>query len=115
MSNWIDYDMLMAEISLHRSNAQLYIRNYKDDNKPLPTSPDGYTTSGFIDRLLYENEVGKEMALMCLQQWCEDFKFSANDVAHLDSFGVSSQKMSPSTENIVSQQAKDSNSQSLHE
>lgn len=113
MSNWIDYNMLMAEIALHRSNAQLYIKNYKDSNKPFPTSPDGYTTSGFIDRLLYENEVGKEMALMCLQQWCEDFKFSANDVAYLDLFGVASQKISPLPDSIVSQQAKDSNSQLL--
>jgi len=80
MSNWIDYDMLMDEIALHRSNAQLYIKNYKDNNKPFPTSPDGYTTGGFIDRLLYEKEVGKEIALMCLQQWCEDFKFSSNEV-----------------------------------
>ncbi len=80
MSHWINFDLLMAEIGLHRSNAQREILNYKNENKPFPTSPSEYTSRDFVHRLLYENEVGKEIILMCLEVWCNDFKFSSEEV-----------------------------------
>lgn len=88
MSNWIDYDMLMAEIGLHRSNAQREILHYKEKNKPMKTSPSEYTQREFVDRLLYENEVGMEIILMCLQSWCNDFKFSTEELKELEEFKV---------------------------
>ena len=86
MSNWIDYDMLMAEIGLHRGNAQREILHYKEKNKPMKTSPSEYTQHEFVDRLLYENEVGKEVILMCLENWCNDFKFSTEELKEFDEF-----------------------------
>ena len=80
MSNWIDFDMLMSEIGLHRNNAQRRILHYRDRHTPPPTCPNLYTTHDFIDRFLYENEVGAEHILMCLQRWVEDFKFSDEEV-----------------------------------
>ena len=88
MSNWIDYDMLMAEIGLHRGNAQREILRYKEKNKPMKTSPREYTQHEFVDRLLYENEVGQEIILMCLQNWCNDFKLSREEVKELEEFKV---------------------------
>lgn len=86
MSNWIDYNMLMAEIGLHRANAQREILNYKEKNKPMKTSPSEYTQREFVDRLLYENEVGMEIILMCLENWCNDFKFSDEELKELEEF-----------------------------
>ena len=86
MGNWIDFDMLMAEIGLHRNNAQREILHYKENNKPMKTSPSEYTQHEFVDRLLYENEVGKEIILMCLQNWCNDFKFSTEELKEFDEF-----------------------------
>lgn len=85
MSYWVDYNMLMSEIALHRSNAQRRILDYKENNKPsLKTSVSAYTQRDFIDRLLYENEVGKEIILMCLERWCKDFKFSTEEVKAME-------------------------------
>ena len=84
MSQWIDYDLLKMEIGLHRSNAQREIVNYKEKHKPLPTSRSEYTTKDFIDRLIYENEVGREIALSCLEGWCDDFKFSDEEVTEIE-------------------------------
>lgn len=86
MSNWIDYNMLMAEIGLHRANAQREILNYKEKNKAMKTSPSEYTQREFVDRLLYENEVGIETILMCLENWCNDFKFSNEELKELEEF-----------------------------
>ena len=86
MSNWVDFDMLMAEIGLHRDNAQREIVHYKEECRPMKTSPSEYTQREFVKRLLYENEIGKETALMCLQQWCNDFKFSTEELMKLDEF-----------------------------
>ena len=84
MSQWIDYDLLKMEIGLHRSNAEREIVNYKEKNDPFLTSPKEYTREALIDRLLYENEVGKEIALSCLERWCDDFKFSDEEVAEIE-------------------------------
>ncbi len=86
MGNWIDFDMLMSEIDLWRSNTQREILYYKENNKPMKTSPSEYTQHEFVDRLLYENEVGKEIILMCLQNWCNDFKFSTEELKEFDEF-----------------------------
>lgn len=86
MSNWIDFDMLMSEIGLWRDNAQRGILYYKENNKPMKTSPSEYTQHEFVDRLLYENEVGKEIILMCLENWCNDFKFSTDELKEFDEF-----------------------------
>lgn len=86
MGNWIDFDMLMSEIDLWRSNTQREILYYKENNKPMKTSPSEYTQHEFVDRLLYENEVGKEIILMCLQNWCNDFKFSTEELKQMEEF-----------------------------
>lgn len=86
MSNWINFDMLMDEIGLHRSNAQREILAYKENNKPMKTSPSEYTQHEFVDRLLYENEVGQEIILMCLESWCKDFKFSTEELKQMEEF-----------------------------
>lgn len=84
MSQWIDYDLLKMEIGLHRSNAQREIVNYKEKNESFLTSPKEYTRQAFIDRLLYENEVGTEITLSCLERWCDDFKFSGEEVTEIE-------------------------------
>ena len=38
MSYWINYEMLKAEINLHRDNAQRIIKSYKGQNKAFPDS-----------------------------------------------------------------------------
>lgn len=80
---WIDFNMLISEIEFHRSNAQRRILGYRDKHTPPPTSPSLYTSHDFIDRLFYENEVGAEKILMCVQRWAEDFKFSSDEVKKL--------------------------------
>ena len=86
MGYWIDFEMLMSEIRLHRRNAQRRILGYKESNSPMPTSPGEYTVHGFTRRLQYENEVGAEIVLECIQKWCEDFKFSTEELKELDEF-----------------------------
>lgn len=88
MGNWIDFDMLMSEIDLWRSNAQREILYYKENNKSMKTSPSEYTQNEFVDRLLYENKVGEEITLMCLQNWCNDFKFSTEELKEFDEFKI---------------------------
>jgi hypothetical protein len=83
MSYWVDFDLLMMEIGLHRSNAQREILAYKEENKPLKTHPSEYTSHDFVERLLYEQEVGREIGMACLQRWCEDFKFSSEEVKEI--------------------------------
>lgn len=67
MSYWIDFNMIMSEIGLHRSNAQRRILEYKKKENPTDW-----------DKLECKEAVGKETILMCLQNWCEDFKFSTD-------------------------------------
>ena len=78
MSEWIDYNMIMNEIGLHRSNAQFRIKEYRDiKNKRKLTKEE------IMD---YSHAVGEETILMCLQQWCTDFKFSTEDLKKFDEF-----------------------------
>lgn len=86
MSHWIDFNMLMDEIGLHRYNAQQRILAYKEKEKPWKTSPSEFTQWDFVDRLLYENEVGAEKILMCLENWCNDFKFSTEELREMEEF-----------------------------
>lgn len=75
MSYWIDFDMLMSEIGLHRSNAQRRIQEYKKIKNPTEW-----------DKLEFKESVGEETILMCLQGWCEDFKFSTKDLKSMGEF-----------------------------
>ena len=78
MSYWINYEMLKAEINLLRNNAQRIIKSYKEQGKSFP---DGNSTrKDIIDRLEYQEAIGKEVELAVLERWCEDFKFSMNDL-----------------------------------
>lgn len=79
-SYWVDFGLLMSEIGLHRSNAQREILAYKEENKPIKTHPSSYTVNEFVDRLHYEQEIGREVAMACLERWCDDFKFSSDEV-----------------------------------
>ena len=69
MSYWIDFDMIMSEIGLHRSNVQRRILEYKEKENPTDW-----------DKLECKEAVGKEIILMCLQSWCEDFKFTTEEI-----------------------------------
>ena len=75
MSNWIDFDMLMSEISLHRSNAQRRVLAYREKENPTEW-----------DKLECKEAVGEETILMCLEGWCNDFKFSTEELMELDEF-----------------------------
>ena len=55
-SEWIDYNMIISEIHLHRSNAQRKIKEYREIEKERGLSPAEYG--------LYNGEIGKEIALM---------------------------------------------------
>ena len=82
MSYWIDYEMLKAEISLHRDNAQRIIKSYKEQGKGFPDS--NSTRKDIVDRLEYQEAIGQEVILEVLKGWCEDFKFSKDDVKKME-------------------------------
>ena len=73
MSNWIDYNMLASEIGLHIGNAKLDLQNYRDLKKERKLSES--------EMILYGECIGKLNILQVLQQWCNDFNFSSEDVA----------------------------------
>lgn len=75
MSDWIDFNMLMDEIGLHRSNAQRRILSYREIENPTEW-----------DKLECKEAVGEETILMCLQNWCNDFKFSIDELKEMDEF-----------------------------
>jgi hypothetical protein len=75
-SEWIDYNMIISEIHLHRSNAQRQIKEYREIAKEKGLLPAEYG--------LYNEEVGKEAALMCLERWCMDFKFSLSEIEEME-------------------------------
>lgn len=75
-SEWVDYGMLLDEIHLHRSNAQRQINEYREKGKERDLTKSEYG--------LYNEEVGKEIALMCLERWCMDFKFSISEIKEME-------------------------------
>ena len=75
-SEWIDYNMAISEIHLHRSNAQREIKGYREIEKERELSPAEYG--------LYCEEKGKEVALMCLERWCMDFRFSLSEIEEME-------------------------------
>lgn len=75
-SEWIDYNMIISEIHLHRSNAQRQIKEYREIEKERGLSPAEYG--------LYNEEIGKEIALMCLERWCMDFRFSLSEIEEME-------------------------------
>lgn len=81
MNHWIDYEMLVAEIKLHRDSAQRIIKSYKEQDKPFLDNHS--TRKDIIDRLEYQEAVGQEAILAVLEGWCKDFKFSTNDVIRM--------------------------------
>ena len=82
MSYWIDYEMLKAEINLHRNNAQRIINSYKEQGKSFPDSSS--SRKDILDRLEYQEAIGSEVALEVLEGWCDDFKFSTEDVKKME-------------------------------
>ena len=75
-SEWIDYNMIISEIHLHRSNAQRRIKEYREIEEERGLSPAEYG--------LYNEEIGKEIALMCLERWCMDFRFSISEIEEME-------------------------------
>ena len=67
--------MLMDEIGLHRSNAQRRVLAYMEIENPTEW-----------DKLECKEAVGEETILMCLQNWCNDFKFSIDDLKEMGEF-----------------------------
>ena len=82
MSYWIDYEMLKAEINLHRNNAQRIIKSYKEQGKSFPNS--NSSRKDILDLLEYQEAIGNEVALEVLEGWCDDFKFSTEDVKKME-------------------------------
>lgn len=72
MNNWIDFDMMMSEIKYHRNNAQRRILEFKKIENPTE-----------LDKIKCKEAVGEESVLMCLQAWCNDFKFSSDEVKEI--------------------------------
>ena len=75
-SEWIDYNMIISYIHLHRNNAQRQIKEYRKIAKEKGLLPAEYS--------LYNEEIGKEIALMCLERWCMDFKFSLSEIEEME-------------------------------
>lgn len=75
-SEWIDYNMIISEIHLHRSNAQRQIKEYREIEKERDLTKSEYG--------LYNEEIGKEIALMCLERWCMDFRFSLSEIEKME-------------------------------
>ena len=75
-SEWIDYNMIISEIHLHRSNAQRQIKEYREIEKERDLTKSEYG--------LYNEEIGKEIALMCLERWCMDFRFSLSEIEEME-------------------------------
>lgn len=82
MSQWIDYNMLISEIKLHRDNAQRTIKSYKEQNKPFPDSSS--SRKDIIERLEYQEAIGQEIALSVLEGWCRDFNFSTSEIIEME-------------------------------
>jgi hypothetical protein len=78
MSEWIDYNMIISEIGMHRGNAQMRIKEYRELEKQRRLS-DG-------EKIDYAKCVGEEVILMCLQQWCNDFRFSTDELKGFEEF-----------------------------
>jgi hypothetical protein len=72
MNSWIEFDMLMSELRYHRNIAQGRISEFKKIEKPSS-----------LDRRRYNEAVGEESVLMFLQVWCNDFKFSTDEVKEI--------------------------------
>lgn len=72
MNNWIDFDMIMSEIRYHRSLMQRRISEFKENENPSA-----------LDEQRYNEAIGEESVLMFLQAWCNDFKFSSDEVKEI--------------------------------
>lgn len=75
MTSWINFDMIMSELKYHRNIAQRRISEFKKIENPSS-----------LDRRRYNETVGEESVLMCLQAWCNDFKFSTDEVKEMEEF-----------------------------
>lgn len=69
MSNWIDFDMLISELDLHRDNAARIVKAYKEIENPTD-----------LDKLECKEAVGRIVVSECIMAWCNDFKFSSDEV-----------------------------------
>ena len=69
---WIDFGLIMGEISLHRSNCQRIIKEFKKLENPSP-----------FEIQEYHESVGAERRLMCIEVWCNDFVFSNQEVSEI--------------------------------
>lgn len=72
MNNWIDFDMIMSEIKYLRDNAQRCVSEFKENENPSE-----------FDRHQYHEAVGEKFVSMYLQAWCNDFKFSSDEVKEI--------------------------------
>lgn len=72
MSKWIDFDMLMSELDLHRDNAARMVKAYKEIENPTEW-----------DRIQCKEAVGSVVVSECIMAWCNDFSFSSEDVINI--------------------------------
>ena len=75
MSNWIDFDMLMMELDLHRHNAARIVKAYKEIENPTDW-----------DKLECKEAVGRVVVSECIMAWCNDFKFSTEELKEMEEF-----------------------------
>ena len=75
MSDWIDFNMIMSELDLHRDNAARIVKAYKEIENPTEW-----------DKLECKEAVGEIGILECIMGWCKDFKFSTEELKEMDEF-----------------------------
>lgn len=74
---WIDYNMLVSEISLHRGNCEQRIRQEKEAMEEIMRE----VPPAHLARLAeYYEATGADIRLMCLQQFCMDMRFECDEV-----------------------------------
>ena len=75
MSNWIDLDMLRMELDVHRHNAARIVKAYKEIENPTDW-----------DKLECKEAVGRVVVSECIMAWCNDFKFSTEELKEMEEF-----------------------------
>lgn len=73
---WLDYELTISEIGLHRYNAIRRIKEHKEQFNPLAV-PDLYHVAE------YYKAVGAELTCCCLQAYCKDFIFTKEEVKEI--------------------------------
>lgn len=77
---WMDYDLLIGEIGLHRSNAIDRIKETKERAAEIKRNIAPRDLAILSE---YLESAGAEIVLCCLQQYCMDFMFTQDEVKEI--------------------------------